>query len=210
MGFLWGAPISHMALSAGARLGPYELLSLVGAGGMGEVYKARDTRLDRTVAIKLLPADVVERADRRGRFESEARAISSLNHPHVCTLFDVGEEDGRPFLVMEYLEGETLDDRLTRGALAAGEVLRYGVQIADALAHAHEAHIIHRDLKPSNVMLTSSGVKVLDFGLARRSTVATESIATSTISFETPHLTTEGMILGTLPYMAPEQLEGKG
>jgi eukaryotic-like serine/threonine-protein kinase len=198
-----------MALSAGARLGPYEVLSLVGAGGMGEVYKARDTRLDRTVAIKLLPADVVERADRRGRFESEARAISSLNHPHVCTLFDVGEEDGRPFLVMEYLEGETLDDRLTRGALPAGEVLRYGVQIADALAHAHEAHIIHRDLKPSNVMLTSSGMKVLDFGLARRSPVTTVSVATSTISFEQRHLTTEGTILGTFHYMAPEQLEGR-
>jgi eukaryotic-like serine/threonine-protein kinase len=198
-----------MALSAGARLGPYEVLSLVGAGGMGEVYKARDTRLDRTVAVKLLPTDVIERADRRGRFELEARAISSLNHPHVCTLFDVGEKDGRPFLVMEYLEGETLDDRLTRGALPASEVLRYGVQIADALAHAHDAHIVHRDLKPSNVMLTSSGVKVLDFGLARQSAVATESVATSTISFAQRRLTTEGTILGTLQYMAPEQLEGK-
>ena len=198
-----------MALSAGARLGPYELLSLVGAGGMGEVYKARDTRLDRTVAIKLLPADVVERADRRGRFELEARAISSLNHPHVCTLFDVGEDNGRPFLVMEYLEGETLDDRLTMGALPADEVVRYGMQIADALAHAHDAHIIHRDLKPSNVMLTSSGVKVLDFGLARRSAVAAESVGASTISFEQRHLTAEGTILGTVQYMAPEQLEGK-
>ena len=159
----------HMALSAGARLGPYEVLSLAGAGGMGEVYKARDTRLDRAVAIKLLPADVVGRPDRRTRFETEARAISSLSHPNVCTLFDVGDEDGQPFLVMEYLEGETLDDRLTRGALPAAEVLRYGVQIADALAHAHNAHVVHRDLKPSNVMVTSSGVKVLDFGLARRS-----------------------------------------
>ena len=158
-----------MALSAGARLGPYEVLSLIGAGGMGEVYKARDTRLDRTVAIKLLQADVVERPDRRARFETEARAISSLSHPHICTLFDVGDEDGRPFLVMEYLEGETLDDRLTRGALPRPTSCATALQIADALAHAHHAHIVHRDVKPSNVMLTSSGVKVLDFGLARRS-----------------------------------------
>ena len=126
MGVPWvfsGRVDIHMALSAGARLGPYEVLSLVGAGGMGEVYKARDTRLDRAVAIKLLPADVVERPDRRARFETEARAISSLSHPHICTLFDVGDEDGRPFLVMEYLEGETLDDRLTRGAVAGGRGL---------------------------------------------------------------------------------------
>ena len=200
---------THMALSPGARLGPYEVLSPIGAGGMGEVYKARDTRLDRTVAIKLLRADVVERPDRRARFETEARAISSLSHPHVCTLFDVGEDEGRPFLVMEYIEGETLDDRLTRGALPSAEVLRYGIQIADALAHAHNARIVHRDLKPSNVMITSSGVKVLDFGLARRSSVEPGSVAGSTVSFEQRPLTAEGTILGTFQYMAPEQLEGK-
>jgi Tol biopolymer transport system component len=212
MGVLWvfsGRVDIHMPLSVGARLGPYEVLSLVGVGGMGEVYKARDTRLDRTVAIKLLPVDAAGRADRRSRFETEARAISSLSHPHVCTLFDIGDEDGRPFLVMEYLEGETLDDRLTRGALPAAEVLRYGVQIADALAHAHDAHIIHRDLKPSNVMLTASGVKVLDFGLARRSPVELESFATSTVSFEQRRHTAEGTIIGTFQYMAPEQLEGR-
>src|SRR5438093_8171688 len=157
-----------MTLVAGTRLGPYEIGALVGVGGMGEVYKGRDTRLDRTVAIKILPADVADRADRRARFETEARAISSLSHPHICTLFDVGEDDGRHFIVMEYLEGETLDDRLTRGALPAPEVVRFAVQIADALAHAHRAHIVHRDLKPSNVMLTRGGTKLLDFGLARR------------------------------------------
>src|SRR5262245_22836832 len=157
-----------MTLAAGVRLGPYEVVSLVGVGGMGEVYKGRDTRLDRTVAIKLPPAAVADRADRRARFETEARAISALSHPHICTLFDVGDEGGRPFIVMEYLEGETLDDRLTRGALPAADVVRYALQIADALAHAHRARIVHRDLKPGNVMLTPTGAKLLDFGLARR------------------------------------------
>jgi eukaryotic-like serine/threonine-protein kinase len=208
-GFSLGRVDIHMALSPGARLGPYEVLSLVGAGGMGEVYQARDTRLDRTVAIKLLPADVLERPDRRARFETEARAISSLSHPNVCTLFDVGEDDSRPFLVMEYIEGETLDDRLTRGALPAADVLRYGAQIADALAHAHDARIVHRDLKPSNVMVTPSGAKVLDFGLARQSSAETGGVAGSTVSFQQRPLTAEGTILGTFQYMAPEQLEGK-
>jgi serine/threonine protein kinase len=126
-----------MALMAGARVGPYEIVSIIGVGGMGEVYKARDSRLDRIIAIKLLPADVAGRVDRRARFEKEARAISSLSHPHICTLYDIGDDGGRPFIVMEYLEGETLDDRLTRGPLPAVEVIRYAVQIADALAHAH-------------------------------------------------------------------------
>src|SRR4249919_250010 len=133
-----------MTLSAGLRFGPYEVVALIGAGGMGEVYKARDTRLDRTVAVKLLPADVADRPDRRLRFEAEARTISSLSHPHICTLFDVGEQDGRAFLVMEFLEGETLDDRLSRGALAAADVVRYAVQIASALDHAHRERIVHR------------------------------------------------------------------
>jgi eukaryotic-like serine/threonine-protein kinase len=198
-----------MALSAGARLGPYEILSLVGVGGMGEVYRARDTRLDRTVAVKLLPADVAERPDRRARFEVEARAISSLNHPHICTLFDVGDQDGRPYLVMEYLAGETLDDRLTRGALPGHEVVRNALQIADALAHAHRSNIVHRDLKPSNVMVTPSGAKLLDFGLARRPVVEVAGGTLSTVSFDHRKLTAEGTILGTFQYMAPEQLEGK-
>jgi eukaryotic-like serine/threonine-protein kinase len=198
-----------MTLSAGAQLGPYQVLSLIGTGGMGEVYKARDTRLDRTVALKLLPANAAERADRLARFETEARAISSLSHPHVCTLFDVGDQHGRPFLVMEYLEGETLDDRLTRGALPLPDVLRYGAQIADALAHAHRARIVHRDLKPSNVMLTLSGVKVLDFGLARRFASGIGEAALSPLAADQRTLTAEGTIVGTFQYMAPEQLEGR-
>src|SRR6185436_1522920 len=136
-----------MTLPAGARLGPYEILSLIGAGGMGEVYKARDTRLARVVALKLLSPEVAARPDRRARFETEARAISSLSHPHICTLFDVGEQDGRPFLVMEHLDGETLDDRLAAGALPPNVVMRYASEIAGALDHAHRGGIVHRDLK---------------------------------------------------------------
>jgi serine/threonine protein kinase len=198
-----------MALEAGTRVGPYEVVSLVGVGGMGEVYKARDSRLDRIVAIKLLRADVAGRADRRARFDKEARAISSLSHPHICALYDVGDDNGQPFIVMEYLEGETLDDRLTRGALPAADVLRFGVQIAGALAHAHRAHIVHRDLKPSNVMLTSSGAKLLDFGLARRHEIEPMAVGSTTVSFDRGSLTEEGTIVGTFQYMAPEQLQGK-
>ena len=199
-----------MTLTAGARLGPYEILSLAGAGGMGEVYRARDTRLDRRVAIKLLPADLAERPDRRARFEAEARAISALSHPHICTLFDVGEDEDRTFLVMEYLEGETLDDRLTRGPLPPGDVMQYAMEIADALDHAHRNRIVHRDLKPSNVMLTASGAKLLDFGLARRPALAEPAGASiSTLSFDQQKITAEGTIVGTFQYMAPEQLEGK-
>jgi Tol biopolymer transport system component len=188
-------------------LGPYEIVARIGAGGMGEVYRARDTRLDRQVAIKLLHAETADRADRRLRFESEARAISSLNHPHICALFDVGEQDGRAFLVMEYLEGETLDDRLTRGALTTAEVIRCGVEIAEALDHAHRQSLVHRDVKPSNVMLTATGVKLLDFGLAKGSAPAT--VATSTMTLAPQNLTADGMLVGTVRYMAPEQLEGK-
>ncbi len=156
-----------MPLSPGSRLGPYEITSRLGAGGMGEVHKAHDPRLHRDVAIKtcLLGDDAT--ADGRARFEREARAVAALNHPHICTVFDVGCHDGLDYLVLEYLEGETLATRLERGALSVEEALRYARQMADGLAAAHAAGIVHRDLKPQNVMLTASGVKLLDFGLAR-------------------------------------------
>ena len=197
-----------MTLPGGARLGPYEILSLIGAGGMGQVYKARDTRLNRVVAVKVLSPESDGRPDRRHRLEIEARAISSLNHPHICTLFDVGEHDNQIFIVMEFVDGETLDDRLTKGPLEAGDVLRFGGQIADALDCAHREHIVHRDLKPSNVMLTRSGAKLLDFGLARAPLVESKGLL-STASFDHRRATAEGTIIGTVQYMAPEQLEGK-
>src|SRR5712692_10167174 len=156
-----------MSLSPGSRLGPYEVLSPLGAGGMGEVYKAKDTRLDRTVAVKVLPQHLSESADVRQRFEREARTISSLSHPHICALYDVGNQDGVEYLVMEFLEGETLADRLGRGPLPPEQLLRYGIEMADALDKEHRQGIVHRDLKPGNVMLTKSGVKLLDFGLAK-------------------------------------------
>ena len=156
-----------MALTAGTRLGPYEVLAPLGAGGMGEVYKARDTRLDRTVAIKVLPEHLSATPDLRMRFEREARAVSSLNHPHICTLYDIGSQDGVDYLVMEHIEGETLAARLEKGPLPTPEVLRYAAEIADALDKAHRQGMVHRDLKPGNVMLTKSGAKLLDFGLAR-------------------------------------------
>jgi eukaryotic-like serine/threonine-protein kinase len=197
-----------MMLAPGVRLGPYEIGSILGAGGMGQVYLARDTRLNRPVAIKLLPEEFRERTDRQQRFHTEARLISALSHPHICSLFDVGEQDGALFLVMEYLEGETLEDRITRGPLPASDVLRYATQIADALGHAHQAHITHRDLKPSNVMITATGVKLLDFGLARGpAREVSGSAATQTLP--PGRLTEEGTLVGTFQYMAPEQLEGK-
>ena len=149
-----------MALAPGTRLGPYEILAPLGAGGMGEVYRARDTRLDRTVAIKVLPEHLSATDDLKQRFDREARAISSLNHPHICILYDIGEQDGVDYLVMEHLEGETLAARLERGALPPPETLRYAGEIADALDKAHRQGLIHRDLKPSNVMLTKSGAKL--------------------------------------------------
>jgi serine/threonine protein kinase len=197
-----------MALTAGAKVGPYEILSRIGLGGMGEVYKARDTRLNRLVAIKLLHSEVEDRADRRARFELEARAVSSLSHPNICPLFDLGEQDGRAFLVMEYLEGETLDDRLVHGALPAADVVRYGAALADALHHAHTRRVIHRDVKPSNVMLTATGPKLLDFGLARSHQLEA-SPHSVTASLDDRKLTAEGTLIGTFQYMAPEQLEGK-
>src|SRR6478736_3362315 len=159
-----------MPLSAGTRLGPYEILNALGAGGMGEVYRARDTRLDRTVAIKILPEQLSSDPIRKQRFEREAKTISSLNHPHICVLHDVGSQDGISYLVMECVEGETLAKRLEKGPLPLEQVLRYGMQIADALDKAHRSGVIHRDLKPGNIMLTPTGAKLLDFGLAKSAT----------------------------------------
>jgi len=190
-----------MDLTPGTRLGPYEVVSRLGAGGMGEVYRARDTRLDRSVAIKVLPSEMANDPQLKLRFEREARAISQLNHPHICTLHDVG--DG--YLVMELLEGETLAARIARGPMPPADVLRYGSQVADALHRAHRAGIVHRDLKPANVMITKSGAKLLDFGLAKPASIGIASEATTMLGAP---LTEQGMILGTFQYMAPEQLEG--
>jgi Tol biopolymer transport system component len=195
-------------LGAGTRLGPYEILSPLGAGGMGEVYKARDTRLQRTVAVKVLPQHLSASPEVRQRFEREAKTISQLSHAHICALYDVGSHEGTEYLVMELVEGETLSDRLARGPLPLDQTLRYGVELADALDKAHRQGIVHRDLKPGNVMLTKSGVKLLDFGLAKAmSAVAPQSSLTALPTQQ--GLTQEGTILGTFQYMAPEQLEGK-
>src|ERR1700693_581420 len=156
-----------MAILPGKPLGPYEILTAIGAGGMGEVYKARDTRLDRIVAIKVLPTHLADRSELRERFEREARVVASLNHPHICVLHDIGQQDGIDYLVMEYLEGETLAQRLLKGPLPLEQVLRYAVEISDALDKAHRKGITHRDLKPGNIMLTKSGTKLLDFGLSK-------------------------------------------
>jgi serine/threonine protein kinase len=195
-----------MRLGHGTKLGPYEIFDLLGAGGMGEVYKARDTRLNRTVAVKVLPALFSDNAELRRRLEREARAVSSLSHAHICALFDVGRHDGTDFLVLEYLEGETLAGRLKKGPLPRETALRCAIEMASALDAAHRRGVIHRDLKPGNVMLTRSGSKLLDFGLARVLEKAAEDGATAPVSLD---LTATGMILGTLQYMSPEQLEGK-
>ncbi len=209
-----------MPLSPGARLGPYEVLEPLGAGGMGEVYKARDVRLERTVAIKLLPADLSADPQFRERFEREAKSISSLGHPNVCTLFDIGESAspnaaaGRPsaplrYLVLEYLDGETLAAKLGRGALPLPDALRIGLDILSALDAAHRRGIVHRDLKPGNVMLTKTGAKLLDFGLAKTgSPLVLASGASALPTMEAP-LTARGSMLGTFQYMAPEQIEGE-
>src|SRR5512141_1233929 len=159
------------SIAAGSRLGPYEVVSRIGGGGMGEVFRARDTRLDRTVAIKILPAEFAENPELKVRFEREARAISQISHPHICALHDVGRAEGVEYLVLEFLEGETLAARIERGPLPIAEVLRFGSQIASALACAHRAGIVHRDLKPANVMITRSGAKLLDFGVAKSNVV---------------------------------------
>jgi eukaryotic-like serine/threonine-protein kinase len=208
-----------MVLPAGAKLGPYEILSPVGAGGMGEVYRARDTRLDRTIAIKVLNSQLVGNAELRGRFEREAKIISQLQHPHICVLHDVGSEGSTEFLVMEFLEGESLADRLKRGPLPQAELLKIAVQISDALEKAHRAGVVHRDLKPGNVMLTKLGAKLLDFGLAKpaAANVATRhgsgsasviaGALTQTSPTATP-LSTVGAVIGTVQYMSPEQIQG--
>ena len=197
-----------MPLEAGRQLGPYEIVSAIGAGGMGEVYKARDTRLDRTVAIKVLPEHVASDPDLKQRFEREAKTISSLNHPHICTLYDIGSQDGIDFLVMEYLEGDTLAQRLEQGALPLDQALTVAIEIADALDKAHRQGITHRDLKPGNIMLTKAGAKLLDFGLAKLKPVEAAEGLTALPTQEAP-LTEQGTILGTFQYMAPEQLEGR-
>lgn len=198
-----------MALSDGTRLGPYEILAHAGAGGMGEVYKARDTRLDRTVAVKILPAHLMSREDLRQRFEREARAASSLNHPHICTVHDIGAQDGRDFIVMEWLEGETLEARLRKGPLPPAQFFRVALEVAEGLDQAHQRGLTHRDLKPANIMLTKSGAKLLDFGLAKsREAAFAAKVEQTSAPTMTQALTQEGTVVGTFQYMAPEQLEG--
>ena len=196
-----------MPLASGLRLGPYEILAPIGAGGMGEVYKARDTRLDRIVAVKVLPTHAAATSEVRQRFEREARAVSSLNHPNICTLHDIGSQDGLDYLVMEHLEGETLAQKIERGPLGTEELLRCSIEISDALDRAHRSGLMHRDLKPGNVMITKTGTKLLDFGLAKSIGAAAPSNLTASPTRTSP-LTAEGTIVGTFQYMAPEQLEG--
>jgi hypothetical protein len=198
-----------MPLSLGVRLGPYEILDAIGAGGMGEVYRARDTRLDRTVAIKILPPHLSDDPSLRQRFEREAKAISSLNHPHICVLHDVGCQGGTDYLVMEFVEGETLAKRLAKGPLPLDQVLKFGAQIADGLDKAHRNRIIHRDLKPGNIMLTPTGAKLLDFGLAKPTTPLASLATVSAVPAQSSPVTERGTIVGTFQYMSPEQIEGK-
>src|SRR5579864_8030049 len=198
-----------MAPTSGSKLGPYEIVGPLGAGGMGEVYRARDTRLDRSVAIKILPAELSCDPVRKQRFEREAKTISSLNHPHICVLHDVGSQDGVDYLVMECVEGETLAKRLEKGSLPLEQVLKIGMEVADALDKAHRQGIIHRDLKPGNIMLTKSGAKLLDFGLAKAAApLASGMTLTAAVTRSTP-VTQQGTIVGTFQYMSPEQVEGK-
>jgi serine/threonine protein kinase len=211
-----------MTLTSGVKLGPYEILSPIGAGGMGEVYRARDTRLDRTVAIKVLNSSLASSPELRQRFEREGRAVSKLNHPHICTLYDIGRQDATDYLVMEFLDGESLAERLRKGALPSSEVLKIGIEIADALDKAHRIGIVHRDIKPGNIMLTKAGAKLLDFGLAKPlnaiASAATGNgsppsfTASPTLTSPSPlasPITTQGTVIGTIQYMSPEQIEGK-
>ena len=209
-----------MALAPGTKLGPYEISGLLGAGGMGEVYRAQDTRLDRIVAIKTLASHLSSSPEFKQRMEREARAISSLNHPHICHLYDIGSQDGTDYLVMEFLEGETLAERLRKGAMPLNEILKIGIAMAEALAFAHRQGIVHRDLKPGNIMLTHGGAKLMDFGLAKPlglrtaasgSEAAPSFTAAATMSGPSPltPLTTAGSVIGTIQYMSPEQIEGK-
>ena len=213
-----------MTLTSGTKLGPYEIQSLLGAGGMGEVYRARDTRLDRTVAVKVLASHLSSSPELKQRMEREGRAISSLNHPNICQLYDIGSQSGTDYLVMEFLEGETLAEKLRKGAMPLAEVLKIGIAVAEALAVAHRSGLVHRDLKPGNVMLTQGGAKLMDFGLAKplgttasgsgtagSGTAAPSFTAAATLSGPSPltPLTTAGSIIGTIQYMSPEQIEGK-
>src|SRR6202167_2275036 len=213
-----------MALTPGTKLGPYEIQSPLGAGGMGEVYRALDTRLDRTVAVKVLASHLSASPELKQRMEREARAISSLNHPHICQLYDIGSQNGTDYLVMEFLEGETLAERLRKGAMPLNEILKVGIAVAEALAVAHRSGIVHRDLKPGNIMLTQGGAKLMDFGLAKplgvqaagsgvagSGTAPPSFTAAATLSGPSPltPLTTAGSIVGTIQYMSPEQIEGK-
>ncbi|HEY3885284.1 MAG TPA: serine/threonine-protein kinase, partial [Vicinamibacterales bacterium] len=208
-----------MGLSAGTRLGPYEIEAILGTGGMGEVYRARDTRLERTVAVKVLNSALVASPDLKARFEREARVISQLQHPHICVLHDVGSDRGTDFLVMEYLEGEPLAVRLKKGSLPLTELLTIAIQITEALAAAHKAGIVHRDLKPGNVMLTKAGAKLLDFGLAKPAAMGAAAGSSSapllsaamTMTSPSPQhspVTEQGTVVGTLQYMSPEQIQG--
>jgi serine/threonine protein kinase len=202
-----------MGLTSGTKLGPFEIQASLGSGGMGEVYRARDTRLDRTVAVKILPSHMSENPEAKQRFDREARAISSLNHPNICTLYDVGHQGGVDYLVMEFLEGETLADRLQKGPLTAEQLLKYATEICQGLEKAHKTGVIHRDLKPGNIMLTKTGAKLMNFGLAKSVTAQPPPASSLTMTSSGPSpgqpLTSEGMILGTFQYMSPEQGEGK-
>jgi serine/threonine protein kinase len=198
-----------MNLESGRRLGPYEIVTLLGVGGMGEVYRARDTRLDRIVAIKVLPAHLTANEASRARFEREARAISALSHPNICALYDVGRDGDTEYLVMEYLEGQTLADKLARGPLPKSQFLKLGAQIAEALQHAHRAGIVHRDLKPGNIMITNSGAKLLDFGLAKFADPVSQPLDQEETATRREPLTAEGTVVGTFQYMSPEQVEGR-
>jgi serine/threonine protein kinase len=211
-----------MTLAVGTRLGPYEIESALGSGGMGEVYRARDTRLERTVAIKILNSALTASPEIKARFEREAKTISQLNHPHICTVYDVGHDQGTDYLVMECLEGESLAERLKRGPLALPELLKIGRDIADALDRAHRAGIVHRDLKPANVVLTKSGAKLLDFGLAKpagmnavaahgssnRAPLLSAAMTMTSPNPQQSPLTEHGTLLGTIQYMSPEQIKG--
>ncbi len=202
-----------MALTSGTKLGPYEIVSPLGVGGMGEVYLARDTRLDRSVAVKILPSHLSKDPEAKQRFDREARTISSLNHPNICTLHDVGHQDGIDYLVMEHLEGQTLAERLSKGPLPIDQVLKYGAEICEGLERAHRSGVVHRDLKPANIMLTKSGAKLMDFGLAKQAVASATAASGLTATAHTPQgsqpLTAQGTVVGTFQYMSPEQIEGK-